>query len=181
MAVYPRPTLLYLDCNGGRIEDIDTARFVYDSLGWNVVICGKSRNHRSPYLNEADIISLVSKLFYCPQVDSGGIVIYGFSGQGAQALGTTFRYPQLFAGVITQCAHHGLMSKPNFSLCNKLKIILITREYDWNRKSNEFLAEYFTENGLKVNLIITEGEHKIGDAQELFHACKILDSLLLQK
>jgi len=171
-------TLLYLDCNGGSIEDIDTSRFVFDSLGWNIAVCGKSKNHRSAIINREDILALVDYLQSLPQVNPLRIVIFGFSGQGAQAIGTALQFPNLFGGIITECAHHGGITNPNWNDAGGLPIILITRETDWNREHNERMADLLTQNGLIVQLIVTEGEHHIGDSSELFEACKLMNKLM---
>ncbi|MCD6530812.1 hypothetical protein J7K99_00020 [bacterium] len=178
MATYPRPVLLYLDCRGAQLEDLDTALAVYDSLGWNVVVCGKSRNHRAPRLNESDIINLDRNLRYFPQIDTNRIVLFGFSGQGAQAWGTGLRYPRLFAGIITECAHTGLIYSPDIVHAGHLHFIIITREDDWNRDFNEMMYEALRDVGIDAHIIITPGEHHIGDSSELYNACKLMDSLL---
>jgi len=178
MTTVPRPTLLFLDCNGARDEDIDTSRFVYDSLHWNIAVCGSSRNHREPISNETDILVLLHRLYSYSIVDSKKIVLFGFSGQGAQALGTALRHPQYFAGIITECGHHGLIYNPDFKGAYGIPVVLITRENDWNRGWNEIMAQIFSDNGINVKLIMTSGEHHIGDARELYDACEIIDSLL---
>lgn len=171
-------TLLYLSCTGGKDADLDTAMLVFDSLGWNIAVCAKSRNHRDPRLNEQDILNLVDELLTYPQVDSYGIVLYGFSGQGAQALMTAMNFPQKFAGVIVQCAHHGLMNNPDWQNAQGLPIILVSRETDWNRPSNERMAALFSEKGVKVQLLITPGEHRIGNAEELLSECRMLKEMM---
>ena len=171
-------TLLYLSCTGGKQEDIDTARFVADSLGWNIAVCSNSKNHRNPELNEQDILNLVEELIEYPQVDPYKIVIYGFSGQGAQALATALKFPQKFGGIITQCAHQGLLSKPDWQGAAGMPVLLITRQQDWNRESNEEMAQTFEKSGLQVKLLITTGEHKIGDAKELLENCKMMKMML---
>ena len=174
----PRATLLYLDCRGAQVEDIDTALPVFDSLGWNVVICGRSRNHRDPRLNERDILKLVAILRTLPQVDPARIVLFGFSGQGAQAWGTGLRYPQLFAGIITECAHTGLIYNPDIVHAIYLHFVIITRQQDWNRDFNEMLYQALRDNEIDAHLIMTPGKHHIGDSRELFEACQMMDSLL---
>ena len=180
MTSTPRPTLLFLDCNGAREEDIDTSRFIYDSLKWNIAVCGSSRNHRDPRLNETDILVLVHRLYSYSAVDRQKIVLFGFSGQGAQALGTYLRHPQYFAGVVTECAHPGLIYNPDFKDAEGKPVILITREQEWNRGWNEMMAQIFSDRGMNVKLIMTPGEHHIGDAKELYNACEIIDSLFIE-
>ncbi len=172
------PTLIYLSCTGGSWSDLDTARVVADSLGWNVAVCARSKNHRDPALNEQDILALVDELLSFPQVDPRGIVLFGFSGQGAQALATALRWPIRFAGVITECAHHGLIRNPNWRDAAGMPVVLITRENDWNRQSNEDMAAAFERNLLEVRLIVTPGPHRIGDSRELLSACRLMDRLI---
>ena len=171
-------TLLYLSCTGGKEEDIDTARVVFDSLNWNIAVCAKSKNHRDFALNENDILNLVDELKNFPQVDGNSIVMYGFSGQGAQALGTALKFPLKFAGVITQCAHHGGIQNPDWQNAAGLAVLLVTRENDWNRQSNEKMAQIFRQYELNVKLVITEGKHGIGDAKELLEDCKMMEKML---
>ncbi len=177
--IYPRPTLLYLDCRGAQLEDLDTALAVFDSLGWNVVVCGKSRNHRDPRLNEQDILKLVVLLRHIPEVDPERIVLFGFSGQGAQALGTGLRYPFLFAGIITECAHLGLVYAPDIVRAYNTHFVIITRERDWNRDWNELLYQFLKDNEIDVHFVMTPGEHHIGDSKELYEACQIINPALL--
>ncbi len=160
-------TLLYLSCTGGNKGYIDSLRHIYDSLGWNIAVCGKSKNHRDPALNENDILLLVNELLQYPQVDSYGIVIYGFSGQGAQALATALKFPLLFGGVITECAHHGLLNSIDWKYAIGLAVLLVTRETDWNRKANEQIEKVFLGKNLNVRLLITAGEHRISSFPEL--------------
>ena len=102
------------------------------------------------------------------------------SGQGAQALGTYLRHPQYFAGIITECAHPGLIYNPDFKDAEGKPVILITREQEWNRGWNEMMAQIFSDRGMNVKLIMTPGEHHIGDAKELYNACEIIDSLFIE-
>ncbi|RKZ30265.1 hypothetical protein DRQ36_06120 [bacterium] len=167
----PVPALIYLSCTGGKPWDIDSVREVHDSLGWAIATCGKSRNHRSVALNEADIIRLVEKLKATGRVDKSKIVLFGFSGQGAQALGTALRHPDLFAGVISDCAHTGSVTIFDTDRSSKQAFYIITREQDWNRKYNEKLHNLFIENNIADTLIINPGEHGIGPAREIFDGC----------
>ncbi len=170
-------TLLYLSCTGGSEADIDTAKIVFDSLGWNIAVCAKSKNHRDFSLNEQDILNLMDELLTFPEVDTYKIIVYGFSGQGAQALGTVLKFPLKFAGVITQCAHHGDIQNPDWDNAIGLSVLLVTREDDWNRSSNEQMAQIFDKNGLNVKLMMTPGKHGIGNAKELFEECKIMEKM----
>lgn len=171
-------TLLYLSCTGGKSEYIDSLRPIYDSLGWNIAVSRRSQNHRDPSLNENDILFLANKLLTYPQVDSYGIVIYGFSGQGAQALATALKFPALFAGIITECAHHGLLSDIDWENATGLSVLLVTRDMDWNRQSNEQMEKIFLERNLNVRLLITPGEHRIGSFAELLGECRIMMEML---
>ncbi len=171
------PTLLYLCCTGGKMENIDTARLVYDSLEWNIAVCGKSRNHRDPKKNTMDILNLVDELLTFPQVDSYRIVIYGFSGQGAQALSIALSFPLLFGGVITQCAHDALIRDIDRENVPGLPVVLLTREKDWNRGRNEKIKVLLDRLGANAKLIVTPGVHRIGDAKELLFLCREITKL----
>ena len=132
-------------------------------------------------MNEKDILDFVSELYRYPEIDPHRIVLYGFSGQGAQALGTALRFPTVFGGIITQCAHHGLIKNSNWRGAKGLPVVLVTREKDWNRESNEQMADLFRKQGLKVKLITTSGEHHIGNAKELYRDCKIMRDMMIGK
>ncbi len=170
----PRPTLLYLSCTGGGYDDMDTARVVFDSLGWNVAVCAKSKNHRDTRLNDEDILVLVDNLNRYPQVDKSKIFIYGFSGQGAQALRIALKYPDKFGGIITQCAHDGMLEEIDWKYALGMPVLLMTRESDWNRASNRKIARILEQGGVNVKLFITPGEHKIGDRRELLFLCRTI-------
>jgi len=167
--------LIYLSCTGGKPWDIDSIRPVHDSLAWTIATCGKSRNHRSGNLNEKDIIKLAQKLIESGRVDAGDIFLYGFSGQGAQALGTTLKYPGIFAGAIVDCAHLGGISTfdPNASI-NQI-FYIVTRQEDWNRQQNEQIHSLFGEYNITDTLIIYPGEHQISEVGEVFRACKWIE------
>ncbi len=167
----PVPGLIYLSCTGGKPQDIDSVRAVHDQLGWAIATCGKSRNHRSEKLNEADILNLHTKLITTGVVDPSRIAIFGFSGQGAQAIGTALRHPKLFRGIITECAHTGGIDYFDPKASAEQLFFIITREKDWNRKHNETLHFALSENGISDTLIITPGEHGIGPTEEVIRGC----------
>ncbi len=172
------PTLVYLDCNGGSAADFDTTRAIFDSLGWNVAVCKYAKNHRSAMENDSDVLTLVRGLINNPSVDYKRIVIYGFSGMGAQAIRVALRYPQYFGGVITQCAHHGGIEEPDWTNAAGMPIILISRTEDWNLEHNRNMLGMFEEAGLEAELIVTAGAHGIGDAKELYSACARMSVLM---
>jgi hypothetical protein len=172
-----KPTLLYLSCTGGKEMDIDTSRAVFDSLGWNIAVCEGPRNRRDPFLNDQDIMKLIDNLSMRREVDPDSIYLYGFSGMGAQALGTALQYPHLFAGVLVQCAHQGVIREPDWNGACGLKVLLVSRDKDWNRPNNEMMARVFKNRGLCCTLTVTGGEHAIGDSRELLENCKITRSL----
>ena len=153
---------------------MDTARVVFDSLGWNVAICAKSKNHRDTRLNDEDILVLVDNLNRYPQVDKSKIFIYGFSGQGAQALRIALKYPDKFGGIITQCAHDGMLEEIDWKYALGMPVLLMTRESDWNRASNRKIARILEQGGVNVKLFITPGEHKIGNRKELLFLCRTI-------
>lgn len=166
------PTLLYLNCTGGKKEDIDSLRIIADSLRWNIAVCGKCKNHRDFFENEYDILELHKHLLSFPQVDSYHIVLAGFSGQGAQALGTGLRFPLLFGGIIAVCAHHGSIIDPDWKNARGLPIYLVTRTDDWNRSANEQMADLFSRVGINAKLTITSGQHGPQGFKEYFDGCK---------
>jgi len=172
----PVPVLIYLSCTGGKPWDIDSVRAVNDRLGWAIATCGKSRNHRSTALNEADILRLQAKLEMTGQIDKSKMFLFGFSGQGAQALGAALRYPELFAGAITDCAHTGGITHFGPEISANQLFYIITKTDDWNRQHNENLHALFVDYGIRDTLIITPGEHGIGPASEVFDGCSWIQS-----
>jgi len=173
----PVPALIYLSCTGGKPWDIDSVRAVNDELGWAIATCGKSRNHRAGNLNEADILRLRDKLEMTEQVDKNRIYLFGFSGQGAQAVGTALRHPNRFAGAIIDCAHTGSISHFDPKASAHQAFYIITKIGDWNREHNEQLHKHFANYGIRDTLIIDEGEHAIGPAADVLRGCTWLQQV----
>jgi len=168
------PALLVLSCTGAKKEDIDSLIFIAESLSFILFSCHQSRNHRDFFLNDRDILKTYQKLIKKYPVDTHRVFIYGFSGMGAQALLTNFLHPEIFKGAIAVCAPALPFS---FIKPNKLKnhyFYLVTRKKDWNLSANLKLHCYFQKNNIKDTLIITKGEHAIGDKYEIFNALKWL-------
>lgn len=166
------PALLYLSCTGAKKSDLDSIRFIGDSLGWVIFSCHKSRNHRDAMQNNLDIIKTYHKAIIKYPIDTNRVFIYGFSGQGVQALITMFLHPKKFRGVITECAHAQALPLADWKTLKNNLAYLISRQKDWNLNANYLLHQKFQENGVNDTLVITPGEHSIGNAQELFQACK---------
>lgn len=170
------PALIVLQCNGATRGDLDSFKIVADSLSWVVATCHSSRNHRDILLNDTDIYQVIKKSVRLCPVDSSRIVIYGFSGQGAQALASLFLHPELIRGVIATCAPTstiGLLDSPAILLNHP--IYLVTRERDWNRVGNYNMFEEFKSWGLPCTLLLTKGEHTIGTIEEVLAGCRWLD------
>ncbi|HDR91241.1 MAG TPA: hypothetical protein ENN75_03210 [candidate division Zixibacteria bacterium] len=173
----PVPALIYLSCTGGKPWDIDSVRAVHDELGWAIATCGKSRNHRTGELNEADILRLQAKLEKTGQVNKNRIYLFGFSGQGAQALGTALRHPKCFDGAVIDCAHTGNISHFDPQASAHQAFYIITKTGDWNREHNEKLHKLFVYSGIRDTLIIGEGEHGIGPATDVLRGCLWFDKV----
>ena len=174
------PCLVYLSCTGGKPEYIDSVYSVYEQLGWHIAVSGPSRNHRDPRLNETDILQLIQKLRDNPSIDPDRIFLWGFSGQGAMALGFALRHPDLIRGAVTSCAHLGLVSDFNPQKSRDQIFYLITRQEDWNRRHNEVLHSKFLQFGIEDSLYMTSGEHSIGSHSEVFEACRFFDEKTLK-
>ena len=170
----PAPALLYLSCTGAIKSDLDSIKFIADSLGWILFSCHQSRNHRDVMLNDKDIMKTYYKLIKNYKIDTMRIFIYGFSGQGVQSLMEMFLHPTKFRGVHTVCAHTGAMSLAKWSSLKGHLAFLISREKDWNLQQNYQIDQAFKINGVKDTLVITPGEHGIGDKYEIFRAVKWL-------
>lgn len=170
------PALIVLQCNGATRGDIDSFKIVADSLSWVVATCHFSRNHRDIFLNDADIYQVIKRLVRLYPVDSSRIVIYGFSGQGTQALTSLFLHPELIWGVIATCASTSPMSLLNTpAILLNHPIYLVTREKDWNRVVNYRMFEVFKSWGVPCTLVLTKGEHAIGTIEEVLAGCRWLD------
>lgn len=169
------PALIYLSCTGATAKDIKEIKEVADTLGWFLATCHKAKKRRDFWLNDKDIIKTYEKLIKNYPVDTSRVFLYGFSAMGVQALLTLFLHPDKFRGVISVCAHSQALP---FAQWEKLKdklIYLISRQKDWNFSENRHLHRVFQENGVRDTLVITPGEHSIGDIQELLKAVKWLN------
>lgn len=177
MASDPRakfPALLVLHCDGAGVEDLDSFRLVGDSLGWIVASCHATRNHRDMMRNDADIVRTASKLLQNFPVDPEWLFVFGYSGQGVQALAAMFLHPEMFRGVITTCAHAGALELAVKETLTRHFAYLITRVADWNRADNETMARLLGEYGVVTKLVVTEGEHTNGPRTEVLEACRWL-------
>ncbi len=159
--------LILLHCNGATATDLDTFRLIGDSLGWILATCHASRNHRDSYLNDEDIIKTISKLLKSYPVDANRIFLFGFSGQGVQALTTMLLHPELVRGVITVCAPQTAMNLAIPELLNDHFIYLISRSQDWNLMANYQMYLQFESWGVACTLVVTPGEHSAGSWKEL--------------
>ncbi len=168
------PALLYLSCTGAVKSEIDSIKFIGDSLGWIIFSCHKTRNHRDAMQNDIDIMKTYNKTIKKYPIDTTRVFIYGFSGQGVQALLSMFLHPTKFKGVHTVCAHTGAMSLAKWSSLKNHIAYLISRKQDWNLESNYQIDMAFKMNEVKDTLVITEGEHGIGNKFEIFKAVKWL-------
>ncbi|MEO0114390.1 MAG: prolyl oligopeptidase family serine peptidase [candidate division WOR-3 bacterium] len=169
------PALIYLDCGGATKKNLDSLRIIGDSLQWILATCHRSRNHRNWILNDQDIVKTHQKLVKNYQVDTSRIFIYGFSGMGVQALLELFLHPELFRGAIAVCAHSGAIGLTRLENLKENLIYLISREKDWNLSENLKMHREFQNYRIQDTLVITPGEHSIGDKFELLNACIWLD------
>jgi len=170
----PVPALLVLGCNGAVPKDLDTFRFIADSLGWVAATCHATRNHRSTDSNDVDIVRTIGKLRAKYPVDPNRVFLFGFSGQGVQALGTMFLHPELVRGVFAVCPHAGAVPLAVWEELQGHLAYLVTRTKDWNRADNEKMYRLFNENGVLTELVTTPGEHGNGPAAEVLAGCRWL-------
>lgn len=177
----PVPALIYLSCTGGKPWDIDSVREIYNELGWAIATCGKSRNRRATDLNENDILRLQTKLQHTGIVDENRIYLFGFSGQGAQAIGTALRHPNLFAGAVIDCAHTGGVTYFSEEASAHQAFYIITKTEDWNREYSEKLHKLFVNFDIRDTLIIEKGEHAIGPAEDILRACRWFEKINSRK
>ncbi|MBM3314670.1 hypothetical protein FJY71_02345 [candidate division WOR-3 bacterium] len=168
------PALLILHCNGASPVDLDTCRFVADSMGWVLASCHASRNRRGVQLNDADIVRTVCKLLTRYPVDPQRVFLFGFSGQGVQALATMFMHPELIRGAVATCAHDGALPLARFDRLQANLAYLVTREQDWNLGSNRSMYDTFNLRGLRAAITTTPGEHGPGPWQEILAGCRWL-------
>ncbi|HTW90671.1 MAG TPA: prolyl oligopeptidase family serine peptidase [bacterium] len=172
------PTLLVLHCNGAVPKDLDTFRLVADSLGWVEATCHATRNHRSGDSNDVDIVHTIHKLLTRYPVDSNRLFVYGYSGQGVQALATMFRHPDLVRGVVAVCPHAAAVPLAVWDELQGHLAYLVTRKQDWNRADNETMYRLFNDNGVQTQLLTTPGEHGNGPATEVLAGCRWLKQAL---
>jgi len=170
----PVPALVILHCNGAVPKDLDTFRLVADSLNWVAATCHATRNHRSTDSNDFDIVRTVHKLAAQYPVDPNRVFLFGFSGQGVQALASMFLHPDLVRGVVAVCPHAGAVPLAVWEELQGHRAFLVTREKDWNRADNEKMYRLFNENGLVSLLWTTPGEHGNGPAVEVLTGCRWL-------
>ncbi|MEO0069950.1 MAG: hypothetical protein ABIK18_04060 [candidate division WOR-3 bacterium] len=166
------PGLIILHCNGATAGDLDTFRFISDSLGWALATCHSSRNHRSVYLNDASIVHTINKLISEYPVDSSKVFLFGFSGQGSQAIASMFLHPDLIQGVVAICAHKGALPLARADALRGKFAYLVTRKNDWNRMDNNFMFQAFTSWGVRCTLVVTPGKHGAGSRNEAFFGCE---------
>jgi predicted esterase len=168
------PALLILHCNGAVPRDLDTFRLIADSLGWVEATCHATRNHRSTDSNDVDIVRTIHKLLTRYPVDSSRLFLFGFSGQGVQALFTMFLHPDLVRGLVAVCPHSAAVPLAVWDELQGHLVYLVTRERDWNRADNEKMYRLFNENGVMTEIKTTPGEHGNGPASEVLAGCRWL-------
>ncbi|MBM3331266.1 hypothetical protein FJY68_05350 [candidate division WOR-3 bacterium] len=174
------PALVLLHCNGAGPKDLDTFRSIGDSLGWIAATCHATRNHRSADSNDADVVRTIAKLLTRYPVDSSRVFLFGFSGQGVQALATMFRHPELVRGLVAVCPHAAAVPLAVWEELPGHLAYLVTRNQDWNRADNEMMYRLLNEHGILTELKTTPGEHGSGPAAEVLAGCRWL-SLATQK
>ncbi len=153
------PALVYLSCTGATRADLDSLRWVADSLGLVLSACHQSRNHQDLSFNDFDIMITYEKLIRDYPVDRRRIFIYGFSGQAVQALYTVFRHPAQFRGAFAVCGHEGAMAQACMSEMNDNLFYLMSRQEDWNLKANHRIYNQFLTSGVRATLFIAPGSH----------------------
>ncbi len=168
------PALLYLHCQGAVKAHIDSIKFIADSVNWIIFSCHKSRNHRNLLENDQDIITCYKKALAKYPVDSNCVFIYGFSGQGVQALATLFLHPEFFRGVISECAHAQALVFADWPRLKNKLIYLSSRTNDWNLKYNYYMDSIFRIRKIKNTLVIRHGEHTPGSPCDIYGAIKWL-------
>lgn len=169
-----RPALVVLHCDGAGWGDLDSFRLICDSLDGVVATCHASRNRRGLTLNDSAVTATARKLLAGYDVDSSRVFVFGYSGQGIQALAALFLHPDLYRGAVSVCGHRGSLGLAVFELLADRYVYLVTRVADWNRAENEMLAEVLVANGVPTRLVTTSGEHQPGSCAELLDACRWL-------
>lgn len=175
MAAKPMPALIILSCTGATRADLDSCRPMADSLGWALATCAKSRNHRDARLNDYDIMATYRKLVDDHPVDEQRVFIYGFSGQGVQALMSVFLHPESFRGAVSICGHDGAMGLAWPEDLAGKAFYLVTRVNDWNREANLRMDAAFRRAQVRDTLIISKGKHEPKGFREVYNGCKWLD------
>jgi hypothetical protein len=170
------PALLILCCVSAVPADMDTFRLIGDSLGWILATCHATRNHRDTNLNDSDIVKTARKFLAEYPVDSSRLFLFGFSGQGVQALASMFLHPEMFRGLVATCPHAAAVPLANFDELGGHLVYLVTRQEDWNRVDNEQMYQLFNEHQMETELITTPGEHGPGPATEALTGCRWLAS-----
>ncbi len=170
------PALVVLHCDGAVAADLDSMRLVGDSLGWALATCHATRNRRDLMLNDRDIVATIDKLLARYPVDPDRVFLFGYSGQGVQALATMFLHPAKVAGVAAVCAHGGALGLADWARLNRHHVHLVTREHDWNRGECEAMARLMEAQGIGIQLVVTPGKHDAGPRGELLEACRWLDA-----
>jgi poly(3-hydroxybutyrate) depolymerase len=171
----PAPALIILSCTGATRADLDSCRPIADSLGWTLATCAKSRNHREASFNDYDIMATYSALASQYPVDRKRIFIYGFSGQGVQAMMSVFLHPDCFRGAVSICGHDGAMGLARWEKMRGKAFYLVTRQKDWNREANVKIHAALKQAGSRDTLIITKGKHEPRGFREVYLGCRWLD------
>jgi hypothetical protein len=172
----PAPALIILSCTGATQADLDSCRPIADSLGWALATCAKSRNHREASFNDYDIMATYSALVGKYPIDRSRVFVYGFSGQGVQALTSVFLHPEAFRGAVAICAHDGAMGLARWETLAGRSFYLVTRRNDWNREGNARMDAAFRKSGVRDTLVITKGKHEPKGFNEVIKGCRWLDN-----
>jgi len=164
------PALLVLSCTGAVPHDLDSVRGVADSFGLVLASCHRSRNHRSSWENDRDILATYAKLAGRYRVDPKRIFICGFSGMGAQSIQEVAAHPALFRGALSACSPQVGLAGPDLGPLTDNLFFLISREKDWNLKGNEHMFAELQDMGVVSTLQVLPGEHAPGPIEELYQA-----------
>jgi predicted esterase len=175
------PGLILLHCNGATAADLDSCREIGDSVGWVLATCHSSKNHRDIYLNDADIVRTIEKMRRIYPVDPSRIYLFGYSGQGVQALATMLMHPELVRGVIAVCGHHGALPLAVPEQLKKHFVYLVSREQDWNLMANYQMYWQFNSWGAVCTLTVKPGEHSPGSWHEILSGCYWLNRQKISK
>jgi dienelactone hydrolase len=172
----PQATALIItSCTGATQADIDSNKAIADSLGWIIATCAATMNHRGVWSNDRDLLATREALAAHYPVDTSRIYVYGFSGQGVQALMAVFAHPELFRGAVAICGHAQWLPLARWETLLDSRFYLVSRWKDWNLEDNRKMHEQFRANGVRDTLLITSGRHEPKDRRELFRACQWLE------